>query len=102
MKFSTLASLGGFAALASANAAPDYHGTAMCTDKTVTQTVTVTAGAGPSPPLPTTSGYSNRMMTSVEYSTQTTSTNCPAAGTYAHPQIKGSSISCGRPGWTTV
>jgi plastocyanin len=106
MKSLTLASLGVFAALASANAVPDYMQTVVCTDKTVTQTVTVTAGSGPQPTAvqqgySASNNYGQGMSTSVVYSAQTTSTMCPSAGTYPHPQMKGSSIQCGMPGWTT-
>ncbi|KAI9783085.1 MAG: hypothetical protein M1839_004254 [Geoglossum umbratile] len=104
MKFSTstLASLGGFVAVVSAAASPDYQQTVWCTDKTVTQTVIVTVGVGgPSPPQPTPYVQDKDMQKSVDYSFLTTSTLCPGQGKYPNPQIKGASIDCGMTGWTS-
>lgn len=124
MLFSSIAAIGGFAALAAANQIEkrNYFTQVECIDKTVTVTVTANgAGAGTTPPpatitgatggataggasgAPATTVYtSGDKVTSVEYSTKTTSTYCPSAGKYNNPYKSGETITVDKATWVTV
>ncbi|KAI9818588.1 MAG: hypothetical protein M1832_004361 [Thelocarpon impressellum] len=118
MKFaaSSIAVLG-LASLGSAtNAKRNYWTSVECTgEKTVTVTVAATgAGQAPAPTAayaaaPPPAAHDKKpyvttkdgVVSSVDYSTKTTSTKCPSAGVYAHPAKSGSSYTVNAPTWYT-
>lgn len=113
MRFSTAATIGGLAALASASSDYWAQASVMCTNspaQAVTATVTASGAAavalvptGNTPPPPmssyvTTAGWT---VTSVDYGMMTTSTYLPSAGVYVNP-YGSDSITVGKNTWATV
>ena len=112
MKFSTstIAALAGLSSLAAASLDKRNHWQSVeCTGETVTVTVTAPGGGAAAPAYTTAAAATgtpwvttaNGIVSSVDYSTKTTSTKCASAGVYAHPAKSGASFTVNAPTWYT-